>query len=444
MKFSIAAVAATAGLAAASPVAVTVRAEDLKVSTLGGATFRVRTVYNENYSPIGKGPRALARVHQKYGVGMSDGLVATLHTITEKMATLHPPRSPKNPWRRNADNITAGAGKGEVSARPELFDIEYLAPVEIGTPPQTLNLNFDTGSSDLWVFSSETPKTQQNGHRLYNINASTTSSKIDGASWSIRYGDGSSSGGNVYRDVVSVGGLSVKDQAVESATRVSSSFTEDAASSGLLGLAFDHINQVKPTAVKTFFSNAMASLAMPLFSANLKKGEAGNYNFGFIDQTEFHGDLSFVDVNTTDGFWKFQTNSFTIGNTTADAPHEAIADTGTTLLMVPPAITKAYYSQIPNAVDSWNVGGYTFPCNSTLPDLTLHIGGYKAVIDGHFVNYAPVDSTSFDNATVCFGGVQSSAGFPFAIYGDIFFKAQFTVFHGGDLKLGFAPKIAPV
>lgn len=38
---------------------------------------------------------------------------------------------------------------GAVATTPEVYDQEYLCPVSIGTPAQTLNLNFDTGSSDL-------------------------------------------------------------------------------------------------------------------------------------------------------------------------------------------------------------------------------------------------------------------------------------------------------
>ncbi|KAL2154393.1 hypothetical protein VTH82DRAFT_3069 [Thermothelomyces myriococcoides] len=452
MKFAVFALAAS--LVAAAPRVVKVDPSDIKPRRLGGTKFKLPQIHNDFFRQHGRGPRALAKAYEKYNIELPPDLLHVIRGIlrdlgiepkAKKIPGLHSSHGDGAPYTNETDD------SGEVSAIPQLFDIEYLAPVQIGTPPQTLMLNFDTGSSDLWVFSSETPKRMQKGQTIYKIEESVTARRLKNHTWSIQYGDGSRSSGNVYLDTVSVGGVNVFNQAIESATFVSSSFVTDAASSGLLGLGFDSINTVKPIKQKTFISNALESLEMGLFSANLKKAEPGNYNFGFIDETEFVGPLHFVDVDSSDGFWQFEASGYSIqpnddptGNSTGTpfrpVAHTAIADTGTTLLLLPPGIAQAYYWQVQGARQAPEVGGWVVPCNATMPDMTLHIGTYKAVVPGELMIYAPVDTDDMDTATICYGGIQSASGMPFSIYGDVFFKAQFTVFDVENKRLGFAPK----
>lgn len=150
-----------------------------------------------------------------------------------------------------------------------------------------------------------------------------------------------------------------------------------------------------------------------------------------------------MPVNTSSGFWQFTADGFRVNNsTTVSLPHVAIADTGTTLLLVPAEIAAAYYSGVSGAVnDVTGAGGYTYPCSTTLPDFTAIIGSYEALVPGEIIPFAPVDGNTFDDATTCFGGLQATPeGIPFAIYGDIFLKSQFVVFHGGNKELGFASK----
>ncbi|KAI0410059.1 eukaryotic aspartyl protease [Xylaria palmicola] len=413
-----------------------------EVSTLGGMTFKFSQVPNRKFSGArkGRGAMAMAKAYSKYGAAVPDDLISYIENLLEELGLLQQP---------GAGNDTEASPQGEVAALPQMFDSEYLSPVQIGTPPQTLNLDFDTGSSDLWVFSSETPRTQVSGQTVYNIQQSSTAQRLTGSTWQIGYGDGSSSGGNVYLDTVSVGGVTVENQAVESATDVSLSFTQRSDTDGLVGLAFSTLNTVTPGRQNTFFDNAMRDLASPLFTANLRAAEPGNYNFGFIDSTEFTGEITYVPVNTSAGFWQFTSEGFRVGGdgtaaaTMVAAPHQAIADTGTTLLLVPDDIAAAYYAQVPGAADATaTAGGWVFPCAAALPSYTAAIGPYQAVIPGEFINFAPVDGGGGGAAaTTCFGGIQAvPAGFPFAIYGDVFLKSQFVVFHGGDAQLGFAPK----
>ena len=240
------------------------------------------------------------------------------------------------------------------------------------------------------MFSSEQPTSQTAGHTIYTPSKSSTSKLLSGETWDISYGDGSSASGNVYTDNVSVGKATVTAQAVECAETVSAEFVSDT-SDGLLGLAFDSINTVTPNQQKTFFFNAIAQgLPLPVFTANLKKGAPGNYNFGYIDSTEYTGSITYVPVSTANGFWEFTGNGYAVGSGAfVSSSIDAIADTGTTLLYLPAAAVKAYYAKVSGAKNSAAAGGYIFPCSATLPSITLGIGAYKAVVPGTYINYAP-------------------------------------------------------
>ena len=91
------------------------------------------------------------------------------------------------------------------------------------------------------MFSTGLPSTETKGHTLFNPSKSTHWKALSGYEWGISYNDGSGASGTVGTDVVSVGGTSVSGQAVEIATKVSSTFVSDK-SDGLLGLAFSSIN----------------------------------------------------------------------------------------------------------------------------------------------------------------------------------------------------------
>jgi hypothetical protein len=301
------------------------------------------------------------------------------------------PKSTGGGAATGASNTTA-AGSGTVAATPEQGDVEYLAPISIGG--QTMNMDFDSGSSDLWVFNTQLSTASQTGHQNFDSTKSPTFKLIQGASFSISYGDGSGAAGNVGTDTVNIGGATVTKQAIELATAVSSSFVQDTQSNGLVGLAYSKLNTVKPTQQKTFFDNAKASLAMPVFTADLRKAAVGAYTFGAIDSTKFSGSLTWANVNTTNGFWQFSSTKFQVGTgaTMNIAGGQAIADTGTTLMLANAAVVNAYYSQVTGAVNNQTVGGVTFPCNAQLPDLAVDVGGvYMATVRGDDINFAPVD-----------------------------------------------------
>ncbi|KAF2712885.1 aspartic proteinase precursor [Pleomassaria siparia CBS 279.74] len=347
--------------------------------------------------------------------------------------------------------------QGKIEAEDQQNDVLYICPVQIGTPPQTLNLNFDTGSSDLWVWSTSlSTKAKWKGaakHKIFDPKKSSTYKKVPGSTWQINYGDGSTASGIVGTDNVTLGGLCVENQAVEMTSKLSPQFTSGAGD-GLLGLAFGKINTVKPKKVATPVENMITQKDIKeeqeLFTCYLgswrdaKEADKGEsfYTFGYIDGdviercgTEPH----YVPIDTTKGFWQFKSESACInGKPLARAGNTAIADTGTTLALVSDDVCQAFYGAIPGALFDKKQQGWTFPIGTPvdqLPTLSFAVGDKQFDVQKEDYGFAACSEE------MQYGGIQSRGANEFDILGDTWLKAVYAIFDQGKMRFGCVQRV---
>ena len=250
-------------------------------------------------------------------------------------------------------------------------------------------------------------------------------------------GDGSYAFGEVWHDTIQLGNITIGNATIEDAQYVSPSIMYDAYLSGIFGLAIGLGSRVIPQE-PTMLDRLRPLLSQEVFTVDLKYHADGLYEFGRVDKTKYQGDIHWVKLADGAEFWQFNFTGFNLGDSDLWFLFQwkAIADTGTTLLLVDPGIVETYYGQT-EAEFNDTVGGWTFPCDTELPTFRLGFdNGYHVSIPGEYIVYAPVELGS----TVCYGGIQSNLGLPYAILGDIFLKACFAVFDIENQQIGFADK----
>jgi aspergillopepsin I len=120
-------------------------------SRLKGRSFQVDRVQRDGY--VAHGPAALSKAYRKFNI--SSTTKATTTSTNSGFQALN--FAPINHHHRNKQSAAAGtnstsAGQnGTVATSSVDGDVEFVSPVSIGG--QTIMMDFDTGSSDLCVFS---------------------------------------------------------------------------------------------------------------------------------------------------------------------------------------------------------------------------------------------------------------------------------------------------
>ncbi|KAF8322271.1 acid protease [Clavulina sp. PMI_390] len=335
-------------------------------------------------------------------------------------------------------------GGARLTANDIQNDLEYVVPVTIGTPPQVVHLDFDTGSADLWVWSTQLQVSAANkkGHGIYNPRHSSSSKQGAGLQWDITYGDGSGARGNVFFDTVRFNQIVIKGQAVEAATYLDATFSGEHGSDGLLGLAFPQLNTVKPQRQKTPMEHLIEQqlVQSPIFTVSLDKygDQESFYTFGYIDNTVLPkgNQIGYVDIDSHNGFWEFPSSQIRIGNRTVQRPkgNTAIADTGTTLILLDDNAVDEIYGRIKGA--RMDRSGWILPKNSKPPNMAFAVGRNFYTISGEDLKFADAGKG------MSFGSIQSRGQNKQDIFGDVFLKRVYAVFDQtpGHPRLGLGQR----
>lgn len=388
-----------------------------------------------NHNPRRNGALEKYKTFVKHNLPVPEGLERVVARYKAKEAAAKKKRE------------TSDHRDGSIPAESIEGDLEWLCPASVGTPGQQLYLDFDTGAADTWVFSTDTAESQVMGQDLYDPTKSKTATLVPNASWDVLYGDFSSSGGIVYQDTFTLGGIEMPNMTIESAQEVSSSFTDQKRMSGLVGLGWPIAIQTTPVmpSLLNFFG---ASLEQNLFTTDLKHNSSeGSFNFGFIDDSLHGSDIHYVDVDNSEGYWGVQMTGFALGGSNLryefNYPPTVIVDTGSTLFYVPDEAVDEYFKYVPGGNFSYDEYGYVLPCNSTPPDFWWEIGDaagnrISGTIPGSYMIYAVLE-----DGVTCYAGVQSLGGFADlgGLFGDVFLKSGFQVWDVGGKRFGHAPKV---
>lgn len=310
-----------------------------------------------------------------------------------------------------------------------------FAEISIGTPPQSFKVVLDTGSSNLWVPSSQCGSIACYLHTKYD-SESSSSYKSNGSAFAIQYGSGSLSG-FVSQDTVSIGDLKIAKQDFAEATEEPGLAFAFGRFDGVLGLGFDSIsvNHIVPPFYNLISQKLIDSGVFAFYLGNADAdGDDSEAVFGGVDKSHYTGKITTIPLRRK-AYWEVDLDSISLGEDKAELDNTGvILDTGTSLIALPSSLAEMLNAQI-GAKKGYN-GQYSVDCSkkSSLPDVTFTLSGYDFSL--------PASDYILEVSGSCistFMGMDfpEPVG-PLAILGDAFLRRYYSIYDLENNTVGLA------
>ena len=309
-------------------------------------------------------------------------------------------------------------------------DAQYYGLLQVGTPPQSFDVIYDTGSSNIWV-----PNTKFASHAVFNSSLSSTY-VADGTPFAIHYGSGPVSG-HVSTDTISFGGLTVTNQQFAEVDTVSGlgQLYLQGKFDGIFGLGFDTIAENNiPGPIEKLVNDG--TLDEPMFSFYLGSSPAGGeITFGGVNRAHFSGEIDYVPV-TRRGYWQLALDGVNVNTTSVvSTTVPAIVDSGTSLIAGP----STQIAMLAEAVGATMIldGYYSIGCGATGPSVTFAIGDKSYSI-------SKAEYTIDAGGGTCFWAFLGLS-LDMWILGDVFMRKYYVVHDYGSTaagaRIGFATAV---
>ncbi|KAK9470871.1 aspartic peptidase domain-containing protein [Dipodascopsis tothii] len=256
----------------------------------------------------------------------------------------------------------------------------YLANVTLGTPAQTVHLQLDTGSSDVWAQSSENTACDQQDYcevtGTFDQDESSTFSIVNN-DFSISYADSSYARGDYASDTFGFGGVEITNFTFGLALNATSSL-------GVMGIGFaadeasaTEYDNLPDLLVSQGLTNVRA---YSLWLNDLDSSE-GQILFGGIDRGKFSGSLTEIDIEPTSGttyaeFLVMLTGVWAQANGTNstvmdDSSYYVVLDSGTTYSLLPTDIVEGIAEALGSSGYNDQYELYMIDCDNRSQNVTI-------------------------------------------------------------------------
>jgi cathepsin D len=186
----------------------------------------------------------------------------------------------------------------------ELHDVRrlvWMGPISVGTPAVQFNVNFDTGSGNLFLAAVGCENCLD--RTRYDTDRSSTAVSLN-IDFNIGYYDGSNASGRLWTDAVRILGLTSTQQTVGAVSEWRDLWRtiED----GVMGMAFPSVSIANTNPVfQTLVCQQQTD--SPIFAMKLVEGEA-ILTLGGLSAHLYDDPITWLDV-TDNGYWQIESQS---------------------------------------------------------------------------------------------------------------------------------------